>query len=78
MTYKIPVNNTYTVTANDKAKSVVLHTKTYKVTVRTAKNPDYTVTVMAPKDGLAEARAMANYPHPLSGDFVEFDVEVVK
>lgn len=49
----------------------------FSVTVKTNANPNWTAVVYALDEWKARTRVMFGYPHPLSGDFVEYDVEEV-
>lgn len=51
----------------------------YEVTVKIEGRKDWTTIVEAPREGLAQTRAIANYMNvdehaPLFGEFVDYDV----
>ena len=46
----------------------------YQVTIKTAKNPDFTITVEARNEWHARSVAMLQYPHKLMGAFVDYDI----
>jgi len=49
-------------------------TPTFKVVVSVSGNPDFTTVVDAADGWKARTRAMFNYPHPLRGQTVNYEV----
>ena len=49
----------------------------YDVTIMVEGRADFSVIVDAPRESLAETRAMFHYPHPLKGEWVTFWVDAV-
>jgi len=47
---------------------------TWDVTVKVAGYPDWPVVVVASREGMAKTMAMLAYPHPLGGQFVDYEV----
>jgi hypothetical protein len=46
---------------------------TWDVTVKVAGYPDWSVVVVASREGMAKTMAMLAYPHPLGGQFVDYE-----
>lgn len=50
--------------------------KIWKITIKVKGNPDWTIdNVPADTEGKAKTEAIAHYPHPLAGKFVEYEVK---
>jgi hypothetical protein len=49
--------------------------QSYHVTVEVEGNPDYTFIVQASREGIAQTRAMLEYPYPLEGQLVTYTMK---
>jgi hypothetical protein len=49
----------------------------FSVVVKTNANPNWATEVYALDEWKARTRAMFGYPHPLSGDFVDYEVKEI-